>query len=115
MGAGRRISFVNGIGAGYGLCVRLVNSVPIDETLVVETGKTHRANFGTISASRTFVQIDISRTSVQGNLKITGFAGYIFDLCDGVKLYIDVPADLDQFGRDNSHGTVIGGEGFVQL
>jgi hypothetical protein len=26
-----------------------------------------------------------------------------------------MPADLDQFGRDNSHGTVIGGKGLVQL
>jgi hypothetical protein len=25
-----------------------------------------------------------------------------------------MPADLDQFGRDNSHGAVIGGEGLVQ-
>jgi len=26
-----------------------------------------------------------------------------------------MPADLDQFGRDNSHGAVIGGKGLVQL
>ena len=26
-----------------------------------------------------------------------------------------MPADLDQFGRKNSHGAVIGGEGLVQL
>jgi hypothetical protein len=26
-----------------------------------------------------------------------------------------VPADLDQFGRDDSHGTIVGGEGLVQL
>jgi len=26
-----------------------------------------------------------------------------------------MPADLDQFGRDNSHGTVIGGKGLVEL
>jgi len=26
-----------------------------------------------------------------------------------------MPADLDQFGRDNSHGTIIGWEGLVQL
>ncbi len=26
-----------------------------------------------------------------------------------------MPADLDQFGRDNSHGTVIGRKGLVQL
>jgi hypothetical protein len=32
-----------------------------------------------------------------------------------MKLYVDVPADLDQLGRDNSHGAVIGGKGLVQL
>jgi hypothetical protein len=26
-----------------------------------------------------------------------------------------VPADLDQLGRDDSHGTVIGREGLVEL
>jgi hypothetical protein len=26
-----------------------------------------------------------------------------------------MPADLNQFGREDSHGTVIGGEGLVQL
>jgi len=28
---------------------------------------------------------------------------------------VNVPADLDQLGRDNSHGTVIGGKGLVKL
>jgi hypothetical protein len=32
-----------------------------------------------------------------------------------MNFYVDVPADLDQLGRDNSHGTVIGGEGLVEL
>jgi len=98
MGARRRISFVYGIGSGYGLCVRLINRFPVDEALIVETGKTDRANFGTISAPCTFVKIDISRTSVQGDLKIADFAGYFFNLGCGVKLYVNVPADLDQFG-----------------
>jgi hypothetical protein len=26
-----------------------------------------------------------------------------------------MPADLDQFRGDNSHGTIVGGEGFIQL
>jgi len=33
----------------------------------------------------------------------------------GVELDVDVPADLDQLGRDNSHGTFIGGERLVEL
>jgi len=32
-----------------------------------------------------------------------------------MKFYVHVPADLDQFGRDNSHGTIVGGKGLVQL
>jgi len=115
MGTGGSISFVYGIGSGYGLSIRLIHRFSVDEALIVKTGKTDGANFGTISAPRTFVKIDISRTFVQGDLKITGFAGYFLNLGDGVELYVNVPADLDQFGRDNSHGTVIGGKGLVQL
>jgi hypothetical protein len=33
----------------------------------------------------------------------------------GDHLYVQMPADLDQFRRDDSHGTVIGGKGLVQL
>jgi hypothetical protein len=33
--------------------------------------------------------------------------------CD--KVDVGVPADLDQLGRDNSHGALIGWEGLVQL
>ena len=32
-----------------------------------------------------------------------------------MELDIDIPADLDQFRRDNSHGAVVGGKGLVQL
>jgi hypothetical protein len=38
-----------------------------------------------------------------------------FHLGEGQKFNIEMPADLDQFGREDSHGAVIGGEGFVQL
>jgi hypothetical protein len=31
------------------------------------------------------------------------------------KLNVQMPADLDQFGRDNSHTAVIGGEGLIEL
>jgi hypothetical protein len=109
------IPFIYGIGSGYGLCVRLINRFPVYEALIVETIKTDRTNFGAISAPRTLIKIDISRTFVQGDLKISGFAGYLLNLGYGVKLYVNVPADLDQFRRDNSHGTVIGGKGLVQL
>jgi hypothetical protein len=52
---------------------------------------------GTIPASGTFVDIDISCALVQRNLEVTRFTGNLVDFRYGVKLYIDVPADLDQF------------------
>jgi hypothetical protein len=43
------------------------------------------------------------------------FPGNAFYLGEGQKLNVEMPADLDQFGREDSHGTVVGGEGLVQL
>jgi hypothetical protein len=39
----------------------------------------------------------------------------IQDVRVGDELDVQMPADLDQFGRDDSHGTVIGGKCLVQL
>jgi hypothetical protein len=49
------------------------------------------------------------------NFKISLFPGNAFHLGEGQEFNVEMPADLDQFGRENSHGTVIGGEGLVQL
>jgi hypothetical protein len=37
------------------------------------------------------------------------------DLGQGQKLNVQVPADLDQLGSEDSHGAVVGGKGLVQL
>ena len=97
IGAGRLIPFVDGISAGYGLGVGLVSRFLVYEPLIIKTLKAHRTHVCTIPACGTFVDIDISGALVQRNCKITGFTGYLFDVRYGVKLYIDVPADLDQF------------------
>jgi hypothetical protein len=97
IGAGRLISFVDGISAGYGLRVGLVNRFSVYEALIIKTFKAHRTHLCTVPACGTFIHIDISCAIVQRNLKITGFTGYLVNFRYGVKLYIDVPADLDQF------------------
>ena len=50
----------------------------------------------------------------QRHLKIAGVAlnSFYFTVCN--QCYVQVLADLDQFGRDNSHGTVVGWEGLVK-
>ena len=46
-------------------------------------------------------------------LEISFGSADIFNVGTGMEFDIDMPADLDQFRGDNSHGTVIGGEGLV--
>jgi hypothetical protein len=49
------------------------------------------------------------------DLEISFLPGDALHLGEGQELDVKMPADLDQFGRKDSHGTVIGGEGLVQL
>ena len=47
------------------------------------------------------------------DFEISFVSADVFNVGTGMEFDIDMPADLDQFGRDNSHGTVIGGKGLV--
>jgi len=60
IGAWSLIELIYGISSRYRLCVQFINSFPVTETFIVETWKTDRANFGTITASSAFAKIYIS-------------------------------------------------------
>jgi hypothetical protein len=75
----------------------------------------HRAVFDTGAAACTKIHVDAARTLVDFDLEIPLFTRNALDIRKGNEFNVDVPADLDQFGRDNSHGTVIGGKGLIQL
>jgi hypothetical protein len=47
--------------------------------------------------------------------KVSGFAFECLDFRIGDDVDVEMPADLDQFRRDNSHGTIIGRKGLIQL
>jgi len=49
------------------------------------------------------------------DLKIPHLTLNRLDIRQGDEVDVQMPADLDQFGGNNSHGAVIGGEGLVQL
>jgi hypothetical protein len=51
----------------------------------------------------------------QFDFKIAILACNVLHFAERQQLDVDVPADLDQFRRYNSHCTVIGGKGFIQL
>ncbi|MCX5892332.1 MAG: hypothetical protein NTW80_05045, partial [Deltaproteobacteria bacterium] len=52
---------------------------------------------------------------LQGHGEAAFLAGNLLHFAQGVQLDVDVPADLDQLGRNNSHGAIVGGKGLVDL
>ena len=74
-----------------------------------------RAVFYTGRTTRAFVLQNIPGLSNQGYLKVSCFSFYTVNVSIRQDLYIGMPADLDQFGREYSHGAVIGGVGLVKL
>jgi hypothetical protein len=90
---------------GFILRYFLIKLIRIFDRTVFNTGRTTRA----------FVLLNISGLSIQGYLEVPCFSFYTVNFSIGQDLYIGMPADLDQFGREYSDGAVIGGKGLVKL
>ena len=74
-----------------------------------------RAVFGTGSTTSAFIFYNVSGFLNQGYLEVSRFPFYTVNFSIGQDLYIGLPVDLDQFGREYSHGAVVGGEGLIKL
>jgi hypothetical protein len=74
-----------------------------------------RAIFNATTTSSTKIHIDTSCTLSYSYLEIPGIAFNRFEISVSDKFDIQMPADLDQFRRDNSHCTIICRKGLVQL
>ena len=74
-----------------------------------------RAIFYTGGTTRAFVLQNIPGLFDQLYLEVSYFPFYTVNFSVGEDLYVGMPADLDQFRREYSHGAVIGGKGLVQL
>jgi len=77
--------------------------------------KPHWAIFNARTASRAAVLNNASSAFFDFDFEITGRTFHGLKVCIRDQLDVHVPADLDQFGRDDSHGAVVGGKGLVQL
>jgi hypothetical protein len=86
-----------------------------DQAFIVFVIDLFRAFFGAHAAGDAFFHIHVARLLQNGDRKITFRSRNFRHLRQSEQLDIDVPADLDQFGRDNSHRAVVGGKGFIQL
>ena len=83
--------------------------------LIIRIWDHDRAVFHTCGTTRALVLYDVSGLFCQVYLKVTCFPFDTVNLGKRQDLYIGMPADLDQFGRQNSHRAVIGGIGLVEL
>jgi len=75
----------------------------------------NRAVFNTGGTTGTFILDNIARLRAQRDGKVSCGTFNMIDFSEGEDLYVGVPADLDQFGCEDSHGAIIGRKGFIQL
>jgi hypothetical protein len=75
----------------------------------------NRTVFNTAAAASTQIRVDTAGSFVNPDLKISRRTLDRFNVCVREYLDVEMPADLDQFGRDNSHSTVISGKCLVEL
>ena len=90
---------------GFILRYLLIKLIRIFDRAVFYAGRTTRA----------FVLQNIPGLFNQRYLKVPCFAFYTVNFSIGEDLYVGMPADLDQFGREYSDGAVIGRKGLVKL
>jgi hypothetical protein len=100
---------------GDGLLIGDVDGLSLYELFVVFIIHLLGTLFKTGTASNTLVHIHKARMLKDLHLKTALFTMDAHNFRKGHQFNVEMPADLDQFGRDDSHGTVIGGECLVQL
>jgi len=90
---------------GFMLRYFLIELIRVFDRAVFYAGRTTRA----------FALYNISGLFNQGDLEVSCFTFYTVNFRIRQDLYVGMPADLDQFGREYSDGAVIGGKGLVKL
>jgi hypothetical protein len=110
-----KTAFINISDQGNGLSEVYMDGFILRYLLIKLIRVFDRAVFYAGSTTRTFVLSNISGLFNQGYLEVSCFTFYTVNFCIRQDLYIGMPADLDQFGREYSDGTVVGRKGLVKL
>jgi hypothetical protein len=109
------LGFVNGVFERDCLGVFKIDGLAFGKASVIFVRDFFWAFLRTQTTGNAFVRVHIAGVLEYAHLKISFFTVNGSDFGEGKQFDIDVPADLDQLGGDNSHGAVIGGECLVQL
>jgi hypothetical protein len=75
----------------------------------------HRAVFNTNATPGAQIHVDAPGPFPNLHFEIPRGSLHRLKIRIGDEFDIQMPADLDQFRRDNSHGTVVGGKRLIQL
>jgi hypothetical protein len=113
--AGGGTAFADGKRARNGLGVFFINGFSKRQAPVLFVRHLDGADLGAFPATGTFGKIHIPGFLADFCPEIARLPFQCQNFRSGFQLDVQMPADLDQFGRDDSHGTVIGGKRFVQL
>ncbi len=75
----------------------------------------YRTMLDTAAASGAAAHVDASSAFPDFHFEISSGSFHRFQIRIGDQFNVQVPADLDQFGGNDSHGAVVGGKSLVQL
>ena len=113
--AGGRSELVDGVCTGHTLGIEFKCRPALAKAFVEQVGCFNGAGLGTLAAGGALVHIYIPRILAQLDREISHLSRDLFDLRQGHQVDVQMPAALHQFGRDDAHGAVVGGKGFIQL
>lgn len=106
---------VYGVLERYRLSKRDINSLALIHPQVKLIRHFLRTLRGTNTTTDALVFIDIAGVLDNSDLEVSFLTADAVYIGKGDEADVGVPADLDQLGGDDSHGTLIGRKGFVQL
>ena len=112
---GGSTAFFNGESSGNRLGIPAECRLACIEPFVLFVPAFDGTNFGAFAATRAFGWVHVPRLLQNLHGEISRLPGNLLNFRKGKKLDVEMPADLDQLGRDNSHCAFVSGEGFVQL
>ncbi len=106
---------INRILLGNRLGIEQIDGLSLAKAGIIRINNALGTFFCTQAAGYTQACINVTGGLGNGDLEISHIPGYFLYLTKRQHLDVGVPADLDQLGRDNSHGALIGRKGLIQL
>ncbi len=101
--------------AGHGLRVGFEGRCAFRQALIELTGNRNGTNLGAVVAGCAIFEADVAGTATDRGGELACLAIQAEQVRVGEDLDVAMPVRLDQFGRQDAHGAVVGGKRLVEL